>query len=133
VDSAALEEQQVARREFSAISRVVHPESTPAREHVKVLVAARVIVRRCCAIDAEDAHAGGVFISQIAVQQQCLGRFREAIRDRVDIETAKLRSALLIHDACVLQCSLLLYSLVSMVIQFLSWAPSRRAEDLRFS
>jgi hypothetical protein len=40
MDGAALEEQQMARREFSAISRVVYPKRTPAGEHVEVLVAA---------------------------------------------------------------------------------------------
>jgi hypothetical protein len=47
VDGAALEEQQMARREFSAIFRIVDPERTPAGERGEMFVTACVVVRRC--------------------------------------------------------------------------------------
>jgi hypothetical protein len=46
VDGAALEEQEVPRHERTSVCHVVHPERAIAREHVKVLIAGRMVVRR---------------------------------------------------------------------------------------
>ena len=71
-----------------------------------MFVTARVVVRRCGAIDAEDTHARGLLVGQVGVQQQRLGGIRKAVRNRLHVETAKVSAIfLLLHDR-VLQESL---------------------------
>jgi hypothetical protein len=41
-----------------------------------------MVVRRCGAIDAENAYAGGLLVGHVGVQQQRIGRVREAVRRR---------------------------------------------------
>ena len=84
-------EMKVAGREFSAVGGALHPEGAFAGEHVKILVAMGVVVRRGRAVDAKDTGACRCFVGQVGIEQQGLSRFGKGLSDLVEVESSEGR------------------------------------------
>jgi hypothetical protein len=87
VHRSAFEKEQLAGAELGTGAFIFHPECASAGEHVEILVAGCVIVRRCWLIHAEDTCAGLFSISEVAIHQQRGSRLGQAGRDFCDVES----------------------------------------------
>ena len=87
VHRSAFEKEQLSGAEFGAGTFIFHPECASAREHVEILVAGYVIVRRRWLIDTEDACAGRFSISEVVIHEQGGSRRGQGGRDFSDVES----------------------------------------------
>jgi hypothetical protein len=87
VHGSAFEKEQLSRAELGAGALIFHPECASAGEHVEILVAGCVIVRRRWLIDAEDACARRFSISEVAIHEQRGSRLGQCGGDFGDIES----------------------------------------------
>jgi hypothetical protein len=88
VHRSAFEKEQLSGAELGAGAFIFHPECASAGEHVEILVASCVIVRRRWLIDAEDARARRFSICEVVIHEERGSRLGQSGRDFSDVESA---------------------------------------------
>src|SRR5436309_14071777 len=99
MNGKALEEEEVTGTELRSIRGVSHPERASSPQHVKVLIAALVIVWRCLPVDPEHTSASSLFVGQVCIKQFSFSTVLKRPGDFVQLET--LEAMLCCHTSSI--------------------------------
>jgi hypothetical protein len=91
---SAFEDQQFPRPKFRASALILHPKRPPPREHIKILITSRMIMRRRRPVHPEDPRAPRLSIRNIMIHQQRLRRRRQRRRNLRNIKSPGFRRTL---------------------------------------